>query len=164
MFQIAFSFAAALGLAVTALAQVQAPALAGAAPPISDADRLYTGDQSSNTITVLKPLTGQVLGTISLGKARLTDVLNPQYTAAVNTHGLGFSRDGKHIVSLSVTSNTVTVIRCVDNKVVSQTSVDRNAHEAFFAADNQTVWVGTRYSILSSRLSSLRVLIRKQRS
>ena len=126
-------------------AQIQAPAVAGVAPPISGSDRIYTGDQSSNTITVIKPLTGEVLGTIALGDTRLSNVLNPQYTRVVNTHGLGFSRDGRHIVSLSVTSNTVTVIRCVDNSIVSQTFVDRNAHEAFFSADNRTIWVGTRY-------------------
>jgi YVTN family beta-propeller protein len=125
-------------------AQVQAPANFGEAPPISDSDRIYTGDQSSNTITVIKPSTGEVLGTISLGENRLTNVLNPQYVRSVNSHGLGFSRDGKYIVSLSVTSNTVTVIRCVDNSIVSQTFVDRNAHEAFFTADNRTIWVGTR--------------------
>lgn len=124
--------------------QVQAPALGGAAPPISPADRIYTGDQSSNTITVIQPATGKVLGTISLGDTRLGAVLNPQYTKAVNAHGLGFSRDGKYLVSLSVTTNTATVIRCADNVVVSQTYTDRNAHEAFFAADNRTVWVGTR--------------------
>lgn len=140
-------YSTALWLATIATAQIQAPAVAGVAPPISNADRLYSGDQSSNTITVIKPLTGEVLGTIPLGKTRLTDVLNPQYVQAVNTHGLGFSRDGKYIVSLSVTSNTVTVIRCVDNSIVSQTFVDRNAHEAFFASDNRTVWVGTRYML-----------------
>lgn len=123
---------------------IQAPAVAGAAPPISAADRIYTGDQSSNTITVIKPLTGEVLGTIALGDSRLTDVIGPQYVRVVNSHGLGFSRDGRLLVSLSVTTNTVTVIRCRDNSIVSQTYVDRNAHEAFFAADNRTVWVGTR--------------------
>ena len=126
------------------LAQVQAPAVQGAGAPISDADRLYTGDQSSNTITVIKPSTGDVLGTISLGSSRLSDVIGPQYIHAVNSHGLGFSRDGKYIVSLSVTTNTVTVIRCVDNQIISQTFVDRNSHEAFFAPDNRTIWVGTR--------------------
>lgn len=127
-----------------ALAQVQAPALPGKGAPISATDRIYTGDQSSNTITVIKPLTGEVLGTIALGDNRLTDVLGPQYQKSVNSHGLGFSRDGKYIVSLSVTSNTVTVIRCEDNTIQSQTSSDRQSHEAFFAADNRTVWVGTR--------------------
>lgn len=122
----------------------QAPALAGKGAPISDSDRLYTGDQSSNTITVIKPSTGEVLGTISLGDSRLTNNLNPQYVKAVNSHGLGFSPDGKLIVSLAVTSNTVTVFRTEDNAVVSQTFVDRNSHEAFFESDNRHVWVGTR--------------------
>ncbi|KAF2734491.1 hypothetical protein EJ04DRAFT_493411 [Polyplosphaeria fusca] len=137
-------FYAIANVAGVAQAQIQAPANFGDAPPISDSDRIYTGDQSSNTITVIKPSTGDVLGTINLGEARLGNVLNPQYVRSVNSHGLGFSRDGKYIVSLSVTSNTVTVIRCTDNSVVSQTFVDRNAHEAFFAADNRTIWVGTR--------------------
>ncbi|ATY59192.1 40-residue YVTN family beta-propeller repeat [Cordyceps militaris] len=124
--------------------QVQAPAVAGAAGPISDADRIYTGDQSSNTITVIQPSTGTVLGTIRLGDVRLGGALNPQYLRSVNAHGLGFSRDGRHLVSLSVTTNTATVIRCADNTIVSQTYTDRNPHEAFFAADNRTVWIGTR--------------------
>lgn len=124
--------------------QVQAPAVAGAGLPVSASDRIYTGDQSSNTITVIRPLDGQVLGTIGLGDPRLSDVIGPQYIRSVNSHGLGFSRDGKYIVSLSVTSNTATVIRCQDNSIVSQTFTSRAPHEAFFAADNRTVWVGTR--------------------
>lgn len=125
------------------LAQIQAPALSGA-PPISDGDRIYTGDQSSNTITVIKPSTNEVLGTIALGDSRLTNLLNPQYLKSINSHGLGFSRDGKYLVSISVTSNTVNVIRTRDNSIVSQTYSDRAPHEAFFAADNRTVWVGCR--------------------
>lgn len=124
--------------------QVQAPALSGAGSPVSASDRIYTSDQSSNTITVIRPLDGQVLGTINLGDPRLSDVIGPQYIRSVNSHGLGFSRDGKYIVSLSVTSNTATVIRCQDNSIVSQTFTSRAPHEAFFAADNRTIWVGTR--------------------
>lgn len=122
----------------------QAPALPGRGAPISSSDRIYTGDQSSNTITVIKPSTGQVLGTISLGDLRLGNNLNPQYVKAVGSHGLGFSPDGKLIVSLAVTSNTVTVFRTEDNSVVSQSFVDRNSHEAFFQSDNRHIWVGTR--------------------
>ena len=137
--------AAVLGLSLPAvMAQAQAPALPGAGAPISASDRIYTGDQSSNTITVIAPLTGKVLGTIALGDSRMTDVIGPQYTKVVNSHGLGFSRDGRFIVSLSVTTNTVTVIRCEDNTIQSQTFADRQTHEAFFSADNRTVWVGTR--------------------
>lgn len=127
-----------------ALAWDQAPALPGRGAPISSSDRIYTGDQSSNTITVIQPSTGDVLGTISLGDQRLGNNLNPQYVRAVNSHGLGFSPDGKLIVSLAVTSNTVTVFRTEDNALVSQSFVDRNAHEAFFQRDNRHVWVGTR--------------------
>ena len=137
-------FSALLALSSTAFGQVQAPANASLGAPISSSDRIYTGDQSSNTVTVINPSTNEVLGTIALGDSRLTDVIGPQYIKAVNSHGLGFSRDGKYIVSLSVTSNTVTVIRTNDNKIISQTFTDRQPHEAFFAADNRTLWVGTR--------------------
>lgn len=127
----------------SALAQVQAPALPGA-QAIGPEDRIYTGDQTSNTITVIKPSTNEVLGTISLGSSRLTNILNPQYLKVVDSHGLGFSRDGKYINSVSVTSNSLTVIRTLDNSIVSQTSVDRASHEGFFAPDNATVWVACR--------------------
>lgn len=127
----------------SAVAQIQAPALPGA-QPIGPEDRIYTGDQTSNTITVIKPLTNEVLGTINLGDARLSDVIGPQYLKVVNSHGLGFSRDGKYIVSLATTTNTLTVIKTLDNSIVSQTSVDRASHEGFFAYDNQTVWVACR--------------------
>ncbi|KAB2570447.1 Nitrous oxide reductase [Lasiodiplodia theobromae] len=133
-----------LAIALRAAAQAQAPATPGSGAPISSRDRIYTGDQSSNTITVIDPSTLSVLGTISLGSQRLSDVIGPQYIRGVNSHGLGFSRDGQYIVSTSVTSNTVTVIRTRDNAIVSQTYTDRQAHEAFFASDNRTVWVGTR--------------------
>jgi len=126
-----------------ALAQIQAPALSGA-PPISPEDRIYTGDQTSNTVTVIKPSTNEVLGTIFLGDERLSDVLGPQYLKAINIHGMGFSRDGKYICVVSVTTNTVTVIRTLDNGIQSQTYCERATHEAFFSADNRTVWVASR--------------------
>ncbi|KZT54126.1 putative isomerase YbhE [Calocera cornea HHB12733] len=126
------------------MAQVQAPAVEGASGPVDISDRIYTGDQSSNTITVIRPFDNTVLGTITLGDSRMTDVLGPQYLKAVNVHGLGFSRDGKYIVSISVTSNTVAVIRTLDNSIVSQTYAGRAVHEAFFAPDNRTVWVASR--------------------
>jgi DNA-binding beta-propeller fold protein YncE len=41
-------------------------------------------------------------------------------------------------------SNTLTVIRTVDNTIVSQTYVGRASHESFFSADGKTVWVADR--------------------
>ena len=126
-----------------ATAQIQAPAFPSA-PPISPSHRIYTGDQTSNTVTVIKASTNQVLGTIVLGERCLTDDFHLQYIGAVNSHGLGFSRDGKYINSVSVTTNTLTVIRTLDNSIVSQTYVDRAPHEGLFSADNRTVWVAAR--------------------
>jgi YVTN family beta-propeller protein len=121
----------------------QAPALPGA-QPISASDRVYTADQTSNTVTVFKPLTHEVLGTITLGSPRMTGILNPQYLEVVNSHGLGFSLDGKYITHISTMTNTVTIIRTLDNSIVSQTTVDRASHESFFAHDGRTVWVACR--------------------
>ena len=111
---------------------------------ISPADRIYTGDQTSNTITVISPFNNTILGTINLGSERLSDVIGPQYLRVGNSHGLGFSRDGAYIASISTTTNSLTVIRTLDNSIVSQTSVDRASHEGFFAADNRHVWVACR--------------------
>lgn len=125
-------------------AQVEPPGFEGSGNPITTKDRIYTGDQTSNTITVINPATYETLGTISLGGERLGSDLGPQYIETVNSHGLGYSRDGKYIVSLAVLSNTVTVVSTADNKIVSKIYVDRGPHEAFFAPDNRTIWIGTR--------------------
>ncbi|WP_283561957.1 beta-propeller fold lactonase family protein [Paenarthrobacter sp. PH39-S1] len=128
----------------TSTAQImQAPALPGA-QSISSRDRVYTADQTSNTVTVINPATNEVLGTIPLGAQRLGDTLGPQYLRDVDVHGLGFSRDGQYLDAVSVTTNTVTVIRTADNSIVSQTNVGRSSHEGFFSPDGQTVWVADR--------------------
>jgi YVTN family beta-propeller protein len=49
---------------------VQPPALPGA-QPISGRDRVYTADQTSNTVSVIDPKRNRVLGTIRLGLERL---------------------------------------------------------------------------------------------
>lgn len=50
---------------------MQAPALPGT-QAISNADRVYTADQTSNTVTIINPAAngnkGAVLGTIRFGK------------------------------------------------------------------------------------------------
>lgn len=116
----------------SSLLMVEPPGQEGNGNPISSRDRIYTGDQSSNTITVIDPSRNRVLGTIALGDARLGGDLGPQYVESVNSHGMGFSRDGKYFVSLSVLSNSVNVFRTSDNALVSETYVDRGPHEAFF--------------------------------
>lgn len=122
---------------------VQAPAPAGA-QPIGNADRVYTADQTSNTVTVINPKSREVLGTLALGDQRVGATLGPQYLKDVDVHGLGFSRDGRYLDVVSVTTNTVTVVRTYDNSIVSRTNVGRASHEGFFAPDGKTVWVADR--------------------
>ncbi len=127
-----------------ARAPVQAPALPGVGGPISSSDRVYTADQSSNTITVINPATHQVLGTIALGEARVDGVLGPFDEDQVNVHGLGFSRDGTRLVALAVTSNAAMVIDTASNKLLQTTYLKRAPHEGFISPDGKTAWVAER--------------------
>jgi YVTN family beta-propeller protein len=125
---------------------VQAPALPGA-QPISANDRVYTADQDSNTVTVINPKTNTVLGTIALGNPRLdtdADVLGAMYDGQIDVHGLGFSRDGRYLDVIDVTSNAVHVIDTATNAVVHTIYLNRAPHEGFFSADGNELWVAER--------------------
>jgi len=123
---------------------VQAPALYGAAPPISARDRVYTADQTSNTITVINPATNQVLGTIPLGDERVGRLLSPLYFGQTNVHGLGFSRDGRLLDVIDVTTNAAVLIDTATNRVVRTFSVGRAPHEGFISPDGRQLWVAVR--------------------
>ncbi|MFD9903549.1 beta-propeller fold lactonase family protein [Streptomyces sp. NPDC059063] len=112
--------------------------------PISGRDRVYTADQTSNTVTVIDPSANRTLGTIPLGAQRLGATLSPQYTGKVGVHGLAFSRDHRRLGVVSVTSNTVNIIDTATNKVVNETDVGRAAHEGTFTADGKQFWVANR--------------------
>lgn len=107
-------------------------------------DRIYTADQSSNTVTVINPATNEVLGTIALGAPRIDKALAPVNKQQENVHGLGFSRDGRFLVVVSVSSNAAQVIDTATNRVVQTTYVGRSPHEAFISPDGQSVWVAVR--------------------
>lgn len=112
--------------------------------PISGRDRVYTADQTSNTVTVIDPSTNRTLGTIALGAQRLGASFSPQYLDNTGVHGLAYTRDHKRLGVVSVTSNTVTVIETATNKVLNQTDVGRAAHEGTFTADGKEFWVANR--------------------
>ncbi|WP_353226209.1 DUF7282 domain-containing protein [Salinisphaera hydrothermalis] len=122
---------------------IQAPALPGA-QAISRRDRVYTADQSSNTVTVIEPATNTVLGTIALGSQRLDGVLGPVDRGEVNVHGLGFSRDGRLLIAVSVTSDTAQIIDTATNKVVQTLRTGRSPHEGFIGPKGKTAWVAVR--------------------
>jgi YVTN family beta-propeller protein len=125
----------------------QAPTLPGA-QAISSSDRVYTADQSSNTVTVIDPSAndneGEVLGTLPLGQPRLDGVLGPVDRDQVNVHGLGFSRDGRLLDVVDVTSNAAQIVDASTNEVVQTTYVGRAPHEAFISPDSSQLWTTVR--------------------
>ena len=106
-------------------------------------DRVYTADQNSNTVSVINPVTNQLLGQIRLGNVR-PDILSPLYKGEVNVHGLGFSPDHKTLIAISNGSNSVAFIDTATNKVKGIAYIGRSPHEGFFSADGKEVWVVVR--------------------
>src|ERR1700726_3990481 len=137
--------AAAL-LAGTALAGLS-PAFAGQAPygasapniPVSSHDRVYTGDQFSNTVSVVDPSDNKTLGVIPLGAPSPAN-FSPLYYGQVLVHGMGFSPDHRTIAVVSIGSNSVSFIDTATNTVKHTTYVGRSPHEAFFTNDGKEVW------------------------
>jgi YVTN family beta-propeller protein len=112
--------------------------------PISGRDRVYTADQTSNTVTVIDPATNKVLGTIALGAQRLSGELNPQYLGDINVHGLIYSPGHQRLAVVSIGSNTVDIINTATNQVISHTDIGRAPHEGWFTKDGKQFWVADR--------------------
>src|SRR6202048_946545 len=111
--------------------------------PVSSQDRVYTADQTSNTVSVYDPSTNRLLGVIPLGIPTPQN-LSPLYRGQLLVHGMGFSFDHKTIVVVSVGSNSVSFIDTATNTVKAITYVGRSPHEAFFTPDGTEVWVTVR--------------------
>ncbi|HEX8271495.1 MAG TPA: beta-propeller fold lactonase family protein [Longimicrobiaceae bacterium] len=111
--------------------------------PVSARDRVYTGDQVSNTVSVIDPSTDRLLGQIRLGNQRM-NILSALYGQEANVHGLGFSPDGRWIAAVSTLTNAVSVIETATNRVAGTVFVGRNPHEAFFTPDGRELWVAVR--------------------
>ncbi|MBW4433259.1 MAG: YncE family protein [Pelatocladus maniniholoensis HA4357-MV3] len=111
--------------------------------PISERDRVYTADQTSNTISVINPATNTLLGRISLGNPR-PNVLSPLYRGELNVHGLGFSPDHRTLAVISTGSNAVTLIDTATNAIKGTIYVGRSPHEGFFTPNGEELWVAVR--------------------
>ena len=122
----------------------QAP-FAAAAPdiPVSGQDRFYTSDQFSNTVSVINPASGTLLGVIRLGDPAPGN-LSPLYRGQLLVHGMGFSPDRKTLAVVSIGSNSVSFIDTTTNAVKHVAYVGRSPHEAFFTPDGREVWVSVR--------------------
>jgi YVTN family beta-propeller protein len=122
----------------------QAPFAASAADfPISHQDRFYTSDQFSNTVSVIDPADGKLLGAIRLGDPTPGN-LSPLYKGQLLVHGMGFSPDRRTLVAVSIGSNSVSFIDTATNKITHTAYVGRSPHEAFFTPDGREVWVSVR--------------------
>ncbi len=106
-------------------------------------DRVYTGDQVSNTVSVIDPSTNQLLGLIKLGELPPA-ALAPLYKGQSLVHGLGFSPDGSRLCVVSIGSNSLTVIDTATNKVVKSRSLGRSPHEAFYTPDGKEIYAAVR--------------------
>ena len=111
--------------------------------PISSHDRVYTCDQTSNTVSVYDPSTNRLLGVIRLGDPAPQN-LSPLYRGQLLVHGLGFSFDHKTLAVVSIGSNSVTFIDTATNEIKHITYVGRSPHEAFFTPDDAEIWVTVR--------------------
>ncbi|MBH8553427.1 beta-propeller fold lactonase family protein [Nostocaceae cyanobacterium CENA357] len=111
--------------------------------PISDRDRVYTADQSSNTVSVINPATNTLLGRITLGNSR-PNVLSPLYRGELNVHGMGFSPDHRTLAVISTGSNAVTLIDTATNGIKGTIYLGRSPHEGFFTPNGRELWVAVR--------------------
>ena len=118
-------------------------AMAAASAEGKDGDRVYTADQTSNTVSVIDPETNKLLGSIQLGD-EVPAALSPLYRGELLVHGLGFSPDHKTIDVVSIGSNSVTLIDTETNTVKGKIYVGRSPHEAFFRPDGRELWVTVR--------------------
>src|SRR6266704_2930663 len=111
--------------------------------PVSSRDRVYTADQTSNTVSVIDPSGDSLLGVIKLGDA-VPGALSPLYTGELLVHGLGYSPDSKTLSVVSVGSNSVTLIETATNRIKGKIYVGRSPHEAFFTPNGRELWVTVR--------------------
>jgi YVTN family beta-propeller protein len=111
--------------------------------PISNRDRVYAADQTSNTVSVIDPSNNKLLGVIKLGDP-VPGALSPLYKGELLVHGLGYSPDAKTLAVVSVGSNSVTLIDTATNRVKGKVYVGRSPHEAFFRIDGRELWVTVR--------------------
>ena len=112
-------------------------------PTVSKRDRVYTGDQTSNTVSVIDPSSNKLLGVIRLGDP-IPGALSPLYRGQLLVHGLGFSPDHRTLAVVSVGSNSVTFIETATNRIKGVVYIGRSPHEAFFTPDGRELWATVR--------------------
>src|ERR1700730_7673612 len=129
-----------LSIVLAAAAAAQQAPFAKPDVPVSSHDRVYTGDQTSNNVSVIDPSPNKLRGVIKLGDP-VPGALSPLYKGQLLVHGLGYSPDSKTLAVVSVGSNSVTLIETATNKIKGVVYVGRSPHEAFFTPNGRELWV-----------------------
>ena len=106
-------------------------------------DRVYTADQTSNTVSVIDPHSNTLLGVIRLGDP-VPGALTAVYRGQLLVHGLGFSPDHHTLAVISVGSNSVTLIDTESNAILGHVYLGRAPHEGFFTPNGRELWVTVR--------------------
>ena len=110
---------------------------------VSGHDRVYSADQTSNTVSVIDPSSNKLLGAIRLGDP-VPGALSPLYRGELLVHGLGYSPDSRTLAVVSVGSNSVALIDTATNKIKGKVYVGRAPHEPLFTPDGRELWVTVR--------------------
>lgn len=92
---------------------------------------------------MIDPVANRLLGVIRLGDP-VPGALSPLYKNQLLVHGGGFSPDHRTLATVSVGSNSVTLIDTATNKVKGVVYVGRSPHEAFFTPDGKELWATVR--------------------
>lgn len=116
-------------------------------------DRVYTGNQVSNTVSVVDPSTNLLLGEILLGKAQ-PNVLTALYKGQALVHGLGYSPAKRLLAVVAIGSNSVVLVDTETNKPLKTIYTGRAPHEATFKPDGSEVWVTVRGEAYLSVINS----------
>jgi YVTN family beta-propeller protein len=122
---------------------MQRKATTTSALPVSSRDRVYTADQTSNTVSVIDPAANKLLGVIRLGDP-VPGALSPLYKGQLLVHGMGFSPDHRTLAVVSIGSNSVSLIDTATNRVKGVVYIGRSPHEAFFTPNGREVWTTVR--------------------
>lgn len=106
-------------------------------------DRVYTGNQVSNTVSVIDPSTNKLLGEIVLGKPQ-PNILSPLYKGQALVHGLGYSPIKKMLAVVAIGSNSINLVSTEDNTLLKTIYTGRSPHEATFKPDGSEIWTTVR--------------------
>lgn len=106
-------------------------------------DRVYTGNQVSNTVSVIDPSTNKLLGEIVLGKPQ-PNIFSPLYKGQALVHGLGYSPIKKMLAVVAIGSNSINLVSTEDNNLLKTIYTGRSPHEATFKPDGSEIWTTVR--------------------